>query len=207
MDNFIEKWKTDHKYQTKVKLGLSTLFVIFASAFAISNRPATMGTNTQIDYVNPLTTAKITIPTEYDYVINIKENENNYKYTGSKTNDNETIIKEVEKDITEYIYQGKTYYKESIGIENVVTKEEVYDIVNYNYINLETINEYLKISKKSDGVYKTYIKDIVLGNDSDEYITITIEDNKTTIDYTALIKNFDKTIENYEIEYIIEEKE
>ena len=75
---------------------------------------------TEIDLTPKLRiAAKDTIPTEYDYVINIKENENNYKYTGSKTNDNETIIKEVEKDITEYIYQGKTYYKESIGIENV----------------------------------------------------------------------------------------
>ena len=63
------------------------------------------------------------------------------------------------------------------------------------------------MSTKKDNQYLVYLKDIVLGSDSQEYITITKEEDKINIDYTSLMNQFDKTIDNYTVEFVIEEKE
>ena len=91
-----------------------------------------------------------------------------------------------------------------IDLEMNDVKYLSYDIVNYNYLKLETINEYLSKPVKRENEYLVYLKDIILGPGSEDYIIITKEDNIINIDYTELMKNFDKTIENYSIKIEIE---
>ena len=83
-------------------------------------------------------------------------------------------------------------------------KEEIYDIVNSDYLNLTTINQYLSKSTKIDNQYLVYLKDIILGNNSDDYIQITINENNIDINYTSLVKTFDKSIEKYLVSIKIE---
>ena len=96
-----------------------------------------------------------------------------------------------------------------VKIDNyiITTKDEVYDIINYNYINLSTINEYLKKATKNDNQYLVYLKDIILGNDSDDYIVIDINENNIFIDYTVLMKEFNNNLNKYQVIIEIKEKE
>lgn len=211
MKEFIKKWNDDPRFQTKIKLSLYTLFVICVSIFAVSSRNNTPTNQLKEQYQNQVEEEDnnndiIEIPNEYNYIINITINEKNYQYTGTKNNIKETIIKEVDSITTNYIYENNNYYKE-IDIENYIltTKEEVYDVVDYNYLKLETINEYISKSTKEANKYLVYLKDIILGNDSEKYITIIKEENKIKVDYTELMRNFDKTIDNYLIIIEIEE--
>lgn len=212
MKDFMENWKTDSRFRTKVKLGLYTLFVAIVAIFAFSTRNNVSIDNLQDDN-NSNTNEKntpITIPQKYNYIINITINENSYQYTGTKESTKESITKMSNGIVTNYRYENENYYKEENGIYVVTAKEEIYDIVNYNYLKLETINQYLSKATNSNNQYLVYLKDIILGNDSKEYITITKNDNninnlsKINIDYTSLMKLFDNTIENYLIEIKIE---
>ena len=38
MQDFIEKWKNEPKFKTKIQLGLYTLFVVVVAVFAVSTR-------------------------------------------------------------------------------------------------------------------------------------------------------------------------
>lgn len=211
MNDFIEKWNKEAKFKTKIKLSLYTLFVIFVAIFAVSNRAPIEKEEQNKESNNAPQkqeeNASIEIPNEYNYKINITINENNYLYTGTKTSKRETIKKEIHNHIERYIYENNKYYKEENENYILTIKEEVYDVVNYDYINLLTINEYLSKSSKKENEYFVYLKDIILGNNSDDYITITINKNDITIDYTKLVNNFDKTIEKYLISIELEDIE
>lgn len=224
MKDFMDKWNNDSRFKTKTKLSLYTLFVVFVAIFAVSSRN-NIKTN-EIDYQQPTennnnnnniqnettndTNNKITfdLPNEYNYKIDVTINETNYQYIGNKNSIRETITKTVGNINANYVYENNQYYKEN-DTENYIltTKEEVYDIVDYNYIDIETINTYLSKSTEIDNQYTVYLKDIILGNDSREYITITLENNKVNVDYTKLLNYFDKSINKYLVEIEIEEKE
>ena len=127
-----------------------------------------------------------------------------------KLSDKEYIEKKVDDKKTNYVYQNNNYYiEDTMKIDNyiITTKDEVYDIINYNYINLSTINEYLKKATKNDNQYLVYLKDIILGNDSDDYIVIDINENNIFIDYTVLMKEFNNNLNKYQVIIEIKEKE
>lgn len=209
MNEFKEKWNNDHRFQTKIKLLLYTLFVIFVAIFALSNQP-TVTTDELEDKYNNNSSQKeenysiIKIPNEYNYTIKIIVNDNEYQYNGTKTTKRENITKKINDNITNYIYENDNYYKENDGNYILCSKEEIYDIVNFDYLNLTTINQYLSKSQKIDNQYLVYLKDIILGNNSNDYIKITINENDIDIDYTSLVKTFDKKNEKYLVNIKIE---
>jgi len=208
MDEFIDKWKKDPKFKAKIKLGLYTLFVVIVSIFALSIRPDENLINTPTNdnlKENIQNKSTIEIPDKYEYKINITVNNNYYQYKGIKGNEKETISKTIDNVTTNYLYQNKNYYKEENKQYVLTSKEEVYDVIKYDYINLEIINQYLEKSKKENNIYRTYLKDVMLGNNSEEYITITIDNDEINIDYTSLIKYFDETTEKYLINIEIKE--
>lgn len=209
MDEFKKKWNTDRRFQTKIKLLLYTLFVVFVAIFAISNQPSITEDELEDKYNEDSKQleeqdAIIKIPSEYNYTINIIVNDNEYQYTGTKTIKRENITKNIDNKINRYIYENDNYYKEQGGNYILCKKEEIYDIVNFDYLNLATINQYLSKSTKVDNQYLVYLKDIILGNNSDDYIQITINENNIDINYTSLVKTFDKSIEKYLVSIKIE---
>jgi hypothetical protein len=149
-------------------------------------------------------TSTITIPEEYTYITNIIINNEQHSYQGIKNKQKESITKTSNQTTDDYIYQAGKYYKKENFEYELTTKEEVYNIISNGYLKLETINKYLSKSHKNNDENIVYIKDIILGSDSEEYITIVIEKNKIIIDYTALMHLFDNSIKSCIVEIIIE---
>lgn len=208
MKDFIEKWKTDSKYKAKIKLILYTLFVVFVFIFAtMTNSNTDLDENNNFkDNINATNTT-IEIPTNYKYTTNVQINNQNYTYVGEKELNRTSITKISNEVTTNYIYENNFYYKEEDGQYIVTTKEDIFDTINPNYLQLETINEYLKHGTKQNNSYVVYLKDIILGNESEDYLTITIEEKNINIDYTSLMKSFNSQIEKYLVEIKIEENE
>lgn len=217
MDDFLEKWKKDTKYRTKVKLLVSTLFVIFVSVYALTLPPAEntlddlSDENKQLEDNTSINTDSnksiIKVPNNYTYKINITIDESNYKYYGEKNINQTTITKETTDTIKNYIYENNEYYVKDNDLYVKTTKDEVYDIVNYNYINLESINTYLNKATNNNDQYLVYLKDIILGNNSEEYFVILVNNNKINIDYTPLMQEFNENIFKYTVDIEILEKE
>lgn len=215
MNDFVEKWKTDSRFKAKTKLGLYTLFVIFVAIFAFANNPnPTLDTyeteyNENNDEISE-NQSSLNLSEKYNYIIDVFINNKYYKFEGLKTKEKETIKKIKDEKENNYIYENDTYYKENDGIYVITTKEEVYEPIKKNYIEIDTINQYLSKSTKENDKYIVYLKDIILGNDSNDYITISIEteglNTKKTIniDYTMMMKNFDNNIEKYTVNIEIE---
>lgn len=206
MNEFIEKWHNDKKYQAKIKLILYTIFVVIVMSYTMSLSHKTSESkneNNQIE--NDFSdNSIIQIPSQYNYVININIDDNTYKYYGNKLPDKENITKDKDNTITNYIKQDNEYYLFDNDIYVKTSKEEVYDIINYNYIDLDNINNYLTNSVKNGNQYLIYLKNIILNDDSEDYFIITINDNKVNIDYTPLMKRVDNTINNYRVDIMIE---
>ena len=95
MKDFIEKWKKDKRFRTKIKLALYILFVVIVSIYAISldtgestkdnlpnaNNPKNPSENTS----NNNTEDTIKIPTEYQETININIDGEEITYIINKT--------------------------------------------------------------------------------------------------------------------------
>ena len=215
MKDFLDKWKKDKKYQTKIKLLIYTSFVVIVSIFAISNRNITA--NNQLEeYDNNLNNKQedsvsnnelIEIPQKYNYTINININDKEYEYVGIKTQLEEIITKKDDKNIKNYIYKDGSYYIEENENYILTNETEVYNLISKNYLELSTINVYLSKSIKQDNQYIVYLKDIILVDNTDYYIIIEKNDNKINIDYTTLINNFNKNINKCLVNIKIEEKE
>lgn len=216
IENFELKWQNDKKFQAKMKLLGFALFLVAVSIYASSINSKTEYNN-QIPENNEVTQNNnetsnyaLKIPEEYDYTITIEMDNKKYEYIGKKMIDRELIQKKVDNVITNYMYQNNTYYiEDNVQTDNyiITTRDEVYDVINYNYINLNTINEYLTKATKNDNQYLVYLKDIVLGNNSDNYFVIDINENIINVDYTVLMKEFNKDISKYIVTIEIKEKE
>lgn len=202
MKEFMENWKTDPKFKTKVQLIAYTLFVVCVAIFALSTRSDISIYNEVYTTNENKSASKIKMSDEY--TIKIKLNEEDYKYVYSYADEIKTITKTTKDETIKYVLKDDNYYRGYVSVNTMTSETEVYDIITYSYLNVETINKYLEVATKEDNKYLVYIKDIILGSDSKEYITITIEDNKINIDYTSLLKIFDKEIQNSLVEIIIE---
>lgn len=212
MKEFIERWNNDHKFKTSVQLSIYTLFFVSVAIFAVSNNSKAQlndpkeENNLNISQEDTNEINPIKIPENYNYTQKITINDTVYEYVGSKTKLKETITKKLNDTSNNYIYENNNYYQEENGIYVLTTKEKVYDEVKYEYLDLDIINQYLSKSVKQENQYQVYLKDIILGNNSEEYIAITINES-IIIDYTQLIKNFDNSITKYLVEIELEEIE
>jgi len=219
MEDFLKKWNNDSRFKTKIKLSLYTLFVVFVAIFAVSGRnniptnqiegnltqEDNQTNNNETENTN-ITVEKINIPDEYKYKINITINEMTYQYIGNKNKLKETIVKKTSLTETNYVYENGEYYKENNNQNYLLTsKEEVYNIIDYSYLDLNTVNQYLSKAEKTENEYRVYLKDIILGTDNQNYITISKTDNKVNIDYTNLFNYFDKETTKNIVEIEIEE--
>lgn len=216
MNDFIEKWKTDSQFKAKAQLIIFGVFIVAVLVFGMLNG-GLQPNNSYFYYYSPYVDTEeeqqeeitsIKIWDQYDYAIDIKVNDEKLvTYTGEKKYSKEDIVKTTKAKTINYVYQDKAYYIDSNGEYLLTNKNEVYDIIDYSYIKLETINQYLTKAEKKDNKYIVYLKDIILGNESEDYITIELAEEKTTVDYTALMKSFDDSVESYLVEISISEIE
>lgn len=204
---FKEKWQ-DKRYQAKIKLSGYSIFVVIA-IIMILVEGATNNKNTIIDNgLEDNKTIKDNTDTKdnklftinYPYIIelnyNIDNTKNNITYNYSNNN-NELLITKTNNDIvTNYKYISNKYYVENNDKYILTNINKVYDIIDYEYLDIDNINNYLNNATLENDIYKVYLKDIILNNTSDKYITIKLLDNSVEIDYTYLLNTLNNS--NYD---------
>lgn len=212
MNDFIKKWNSDKKFKAAIKLLLYFLFFIVVAIYAVlSNKNAS-----QIDTEKNIENNEIiNNQQQQNSIINIGDN---YKYTATITINDEQIkyvyskeqgllnIKKIRNLIeTNYIIENNNYYIKENDNKILTTKDNIYDIVCPNCFDINSINEYLNKGIKENNNYKIYLKDIILAEKGDEYITITTDNNQIYADYTSLLQVFNNQIVKYTVNIKIEE--
>ena len=191
--NLKEKWN-DKRERAKIELILYAIFFIGVIIFVrvgnnISNNNINTSDNLFISQIND----------NYSYDIKININDNNYEYIGKVLGYNSTIEKK-DSNTDEYFYKkNDKYYKLDQDNGYILSnKNDIYDIINYDYMDINNIKEYIKTSNNDNGIYKVKISDIILNSSSSDYITIKIDNinNTIEIDYTNLLRINDNNITN-----------
>lgn len=195
--NLKEKWN-DKRERAKIELILYAIFFIGVIIFVrvgnnISNN------NNNINDLDNLFIYQIEDNYCYDTKVNI--NDNNYEYIGKVLGYNSTIEKK-DSNTDEYFYKkNDKYYKLDQDNGYILSnKNDIYDVINYDYMDINNIKEYIKTSNNDNGIYKVKIKvkisDIILNSSSSDYITIKIDNinNTIEIDYTNLLRINDNNI-------------
>ena len=189
--NLKEKWN-DKRERAKIELILYAIFFIGVIIFVrvgnnISNNNINTSDNLFISQIND----------NYSYDIKININDNNYEYIGKVLGYNSTIEKK-DSNTDEYFYKkNDKYYKLDQDNGYILSnKNDIYDVINYDYMDINNIKEYIKTSNNDNGIYKVKISDIILNSSSSDYITIKIDNinNTIEIDYTNLLKINDSNI-------------
>lgn len=189
--NLKEKWN-DKRERAKIELILYAIFFIGVIIFVrvgnnISNNNINTSDNLFISQIND----------NYSYDIKININDNNYEYIGKVLGYNSTIEKK-DSNTDEYFYKkNDKYYKLDQDNGYVLSNEnDIYNIISYDYMDINNIKEYIKTSNNDNGIYKVKISDIILNSSSLDYITIKIDNinNTIEIDYTNLLRINDNNI-------------
>lgn len=193
IDNLVEMWK-DKRGRAKIKLALYLIFfigvIIFARVLNYQNSKLennNLGNNSFI----------IELRDNFEYDINININDDNYNYHGRKLGNNESITR-ISNDNEDYYYamSNKYYELDNNGNYILTTKDEVYSYINYKYFDINYIKELINIASKENNIYKVKLSALILNNTTDNYITITVneESKSIVIDYTELFKIDDDNI-------------
>lgn len=189
--NLKEKWN-DKRERAKIELILYAIFFIGVIIFVrvgnnISNNNINTSDNLFISQIND----------NYSYDIKININDNNYEYIGKVLGYNSTIEKK-DSNTDEYFYKkNDKYYKLDQDNGYILSnKNDIYDVINYDYMDINNIKEYIKTSNNDNDIYKVKISDIILNSSSSDYITIKLDNinNTIEIDYTNLLRINDNNI-------------
>lgn len=202
LDKLVEMWK-DKKGRAKIQLCLYGIFFIGVIIFTrVLNT-----VNTNIEENNPVNQSfLVEVNDNYRYDIEINIDNNKYKYHGETLGNNGKITREVD-GIEDYYYimNNKYYMLDTNGNYILTTKEEIYPYIDSMYLNIDLIKEFIGASTKENNIYKVKLSDLILNNNSEEYITIMVdeEDKSIEIDYTNLFKvdNKNLTKETVKITY------
>lgn len=193
-----ERWK-DKRERAKIELMLYGIFFLVIIIFARIS--SSMSTNIPKD--NDINNTFIDeITDNYQYDIDITIDNNKYKYSGKKLGNNMSITRIVGTK-EEFFYQmnDKYYILDTRGNYILTTAEDIYPYIEYRYLNINNIKQFIKLGTKNDTVYSVKVSDIVLNNNSADTITLTVneEDKNILIDYTNLFKIDNSNINKAEV--------
>lgn len=196
--NLKERWK-DKRERAKIELMLYGIFFLVIIIFARIS--SSMSTNIPKD--NDINNTFIDeITDNYQYDIDITIDNNKYKYFGKKLGNNMSITRIVGTK-EEYFYQmnDKYYILDTKGNYILTTAEDIYPYIEYRYLNINNIKQFIKLGTKNDTVYSVKVSDIVLNNNSADTIALTVneEDKNILIDYTNLFKIDNSNINKVEV--------
>ena len=193
-----ERWK-DKRERAKIELMLYGIFFLVIIIFARIS--SSMSTNIPKD--NDINNTFIDeITDNYQYDIDITIDNNKYKYSGKKLGNNMSITRIVGTK-EEFFYQmnDKYYILDTRGNYILTTAEDIYPYIEYRYLNINNIKQFIKLGTKNDTVYSVKVSDIVLNNNNADTITLTVneEDKSILIDYTNLFKIDNDNINKVEV--------
>ena len=185
----------DKRERAKIELMLYGIFflgvIIFARVIGSSSSDIENNNN-----MSPSSFISL-VEDNYEYDMLITINNNIYEYYGKVLGNNSTINLKVADEITNYYLMDKKYYILEESNYILIDEKEVYPYIDYRYLNIDNIKEYIELSTKENDTYKLKLSDIVLNNNSEDYLTIYINegDKNIIIDYTPLLKLTDESIE------------
>lgn len=195
-----DKWG-DPKEKAKIQLILFLIFIVFAVIFTrlTTNYSDDNYVNQIGNVINNTNTDLDLINNNYNYSIDIDiktiDGNKSVTYGGIRYDDKMIISKKTNDNIENYYMENNEYYiytDEGYILSNI---DDVYDDVNYNYLNIENIKEYIKKGIKDDNTYLIKVSNINLDSTSKEYITIEVNSTDNSIelnvDYSNLLKNDD----------------
>lgn len=136
------------------------------------------------------------IEDNYEYDIIVTTNENTYEYYGKVLGNNSTINLVEENKTNSYYLMNKKYYVLEDNNYILTDEDEVYPYIDYRYLNISSIKEYVSLSTKENNTYKVKVADLLLNSESEDYVLINIEegDKNIVIDYTPLLKETKENI-------------
>lgn len=186
----------DKREKAKLELMLYGIFFVGVIIFSrvmtsISPKETNTNNNTENSFI-------ASIADNYEYDIFVTVNNKTYEYYGKVLGNNSTINLKEDDKITSYYLMNKKYYILENDNYILADEKEVYPYLSYRYLNINNIREYIKIATKENNQYKIKLSDIVLNSESNDYLTITIDegDKSLTVDYTYLFKLKEDTTEN-----------
>ena len=185
----------DKRERAKIELIFYGIFfvgvIIFARVLGSANSSIENNDN------NELNSFIYSVEDNYEYDTVLTLNDNIYHYYGRVLGNNSTINLKEDDIVRTYYLMNKKYYILEDGNYILTDKEEVYPYIDYRYLDIGIIREYLSVATKENNTYIVKLKDILLNSESEDYITINIEegDKNIVIDYTNLFKITDENIE------------
>lgn len=131
------------------------------------------------------------ITDNYEYNIDINIDNNKYKYYGKRLGNNMSINKVIDNKYDYFYKMGNKYYiLDNNGNYILTSVEDIYNYVDYRYLDISNIKEYIKLSTKDNNNYNIKVSDLILNSNNTNTITISIDElnNTITLDYTELFK-------------------
>ena len=233
--SFFEKYKTDKKFNAKVQLigyGIFILIlIVFLNISSLGNNSSSNITSfknstnnhqqSKIDNQQINLLQKLSNNYEYDIKAKITTKRDDNKetkeveYYGKSAKNNMEIIKKVDNTTINYYKVDNRYYTKEGNNFTLIKDNEIYNILEKEYVELNYIKEYIEKSSldhkteysngKKEYVYHMKVKEIIKSYpEIDEIeINITEEDNTLTIkiDYITLMKALNMKIEECEVTY------
>ena len=179
----------DKKERAKIEL---IFYGIFFIAIIIFARFLGGNSNTDVNENNNsiMTSFVSRIEDNYEYDIVVAVNDELYEYYGKVLGNNGTVNLKIDDDIKSYRIMNNKYYILD-GDNYILTDEdEVYPYIDYHYLDIDNIREYMELSSVYDNTYRVKVSDIVLDSDSDEYLEINVNegDLNIVIDYSPVLR-------------------
>lgn len=131
------------------------------------------------------------ITDNYEYNIDINIDNNKYKYYGKRLGNNMSINKVIDNKYDYFYKMGNKYYiLDNNGNYILTSVEDIYNYIDYRYLDISDIKEYIKLGTKDNNIYNIKVSDLILNSNNTNNITISIDElnNTITLDYTELFK-------------------
>lgn len=233
LKDFYQRFRNDKRFHAKVELVVYVVFIvviILVVNFANLSSDSSYSSNNAIDNLSDsndnITEEEMQdLYNELDYnyeasieVTTIKDeiisNDSYIFYSYSKDKDLNIIKISSDKNYNYKLTDTGEYYNVDEDVKSV-EENEIFDLIPYKYLNLENIQKYISkgtseyTTNYSNGdklvSYKIYIKDILLDNSDEGFITINVSTNSDSvtidIDYTDLLKGDDIDTCNVKVIY------
>ncbi len=125
----------------------------------------------------------------YDVVLNVDNN--SYHYYGKKLGHNGIVFFEKENSILKYHIINEKYYIMEDGNYILVDVNDIFSYIDYKYLDLNNIKEYLNNIIKEGDNYKIIISDL---NELYADVKLDNDNNTIEIDYSNIFEDYNSVI-------------
>lgn len=204
-DEIKDKWDNPRE-KAKIQLILFLIFIVFAVVF-IRLTPSANNNNMENAIINPINNLSL-VSDNYNYKITISMDTNDGNivvlYGGIRYENEMIISKNINDQTNNYYVSDDEYYIYDNGNYLLTNSDQIYDMINADYLDVSHIKEYLSLGIRDGDTYLIKANNINPDINNEGYVTIEISivdsDILLIMDYTNLLKN--DNIINCRVEYL-----